>query len=118
MTEEDWLRRLGEPGGAEPEQVRRDLEWLAGPDRWLVTREDPRYPAQLAAVPKMPEAFFVEGDPAKLSLPQVAIVGSRSATLAGRETAADFARRARRGRRDDRRLRHGARPHVPGGAPR
>ena len=93
MTDAEWLRSLGVPEGAESEAVRRDLEWLAGPGRCLVTREDPRYPAQLAAVPKMPEAFFVEGDPAKLSLPQVAIVGSRSATLAGRETAADFARR-------------------------
>jgi DNA processing protein len=41
----------------------------------------------------MPAALFIEGDPACLSRPQVAIVGSRAATAAGRETAFDFASR-------------------------
>jgi len=55
--------------------------------------DDPRYPPQLAAVPGMPPALFVEGDPAVLARPQVAIVGSRAPTAAGRETAFDFAAR-------------------------
>jgi DNA processing protein len=59
----------------------------------LLTADDPRYPGQLAAVPGMPPALFVEGDPTLLSRPQVAIVGSRSATAAGREIAFDFAAR-------------------------
>ena len=41
----------------------------------------------------MPAALFVEGEPAHLARPQVAIVGSRAATAAGRETAFDFAAR-------------------------
>ena len=41
----------------------------------------------------MPPALFVEGDPAHLARPQVAIVGSRAATAAGREIAFDFAAR-------------------------
>ena len=41
----------------------------------------------------MPPALFVEGDPNLLSRPQVAIVGSRAASAAGRETAFDFAAR-------------------------
>ncbi len=53
----------------------------------------PCYPAQLAAVPGMPAALFVRGDPALLSHPQVAIVGSRAATAAGCETAFGFAAR-------------------------
>jgi DNA processing protein len=62
------------------------------PADWIeLTPEDPRYPAQLAAVPGCPEVLYVAGDPAVLSLPQVAIVGSRAATAAGRETAFEFA---------------------------
>jgi DNA processing protein len=59
---------------------------------WIeLTPDDPRYPPQLAAVPGCPELLFVSGDPAVLMLPQIAIVGSRSATAAGRETAFEFA---------------------------
>jgi len=60
---------------------------------WIeLTRDDPRYPPQLAVVPGCPEVLYVSGDPAVLVLPQIAIVGSRSATAAGRETAYEFAR--------------------------
>src|SRR5262245_5829444 len=88
-----WLERTRAGGPADPAGLARDLAWLEGPNRLLLTADDPRYPAQLAAVPGMPPALFVEGDPACLSRPQVAIVGSRAATAAGRETAFDFASR-------------------------
>jgi DNA processing protein len=90
---EPWLRRLRGPEWPDPAGIERDLEWLAGARRTLLTADDPRYPPQLAAVPGMPPALFVEGDPALLSQPQVAIVGSRAATAAGRETAFDLAAR-------------------------
>jgi DNA processing protein len=93
MTEADWLRRLRGPDDRDPAGIERDLAWLAGPGRCLVAAVDPRYPRQLAAVPGMPAALFVEGDPAHLARPQVAIVGSRSATLGGRDTAFGFAAR-------------------------
>jgi DNA processing protein len=58
---------------------------------WIqLTLDDPRYPPQLAAVPGCPEVLYVSGDPAVLVMPQIAIVGSRSATAAGRETAFEF----------------------------
>jgi DNA processing protein len=88
-----WLERLRGPGGQDPAGIERDLAWLQGPNRCLLTADDPRYPPQLAAVPGMPPALFIEGDPAVLSRPQVAIVGSRAATAAGRETAFEFAAR-------------------------
>ncbi len=88
-----WLERLRGPEERDPEGIARDLAWLEGPNRSLLTADDPRYPPQLAAVPGMPPALFVEGDPTVLSQPQVAIVGSRGATAAGRETAFDFAAR-------------------------
>ncbi len=88
-----WLERLRAPGERDPAGIERDLRWLEGPGRTLLSVDDPRYPAQLAAVPGMPPALFLEGEPAHLSRPQVAIVGSRAATAAGRETAFDFAAR-------------------------
>ena len=71
----------------------RDLCWLEAPGHALITADDSRYPPQLAATAGAPPAFFVLGDPSVLSAPQLAIVGSRSATAAGRETAFEFAGR-------------------------
>jgi DNA processing protein len=88
-----WLVRLRAPGHVDPAGIERDLRWLDAPGRELLTRDDPRYPPQLAAVPGSPPALFVEGDPAALSRPQIAIVGSRSATAAGRDTAYEFSAR-------------------------
>jgi DNA processing protein len=88
-----WLERLRAGDAPDPSGIAGDLAWLEGPNRMLLTAEDPRYPAQLAAVPGMPPALFVEGDPSRLSQPQLAIVGSRAATAAGRETAFEFAAR-------------------------
>src|SRR5262247_337510 len=88
-----WLKRARAGEAPDPGGLARDLAWLEGPNRLLLTAADPRYPAQLAAVPGMPAALFLEGDPDCLSLPQLAIVGSRSASAAGRETAFNFAAR-------------------------
>lgn len=88
-----WLGRLRAPGDRDAAGIERDLRWLEAPGHALVTACDPRYPAQLAAVPGYPPALFVQGDPALLSRPQIAIVGSRSATSAGREAAFEFAAR-------------------------
>jgi DNA processing protein len=89
------VSRAGLPVLAHPDEsaLERDLRWLEAPGRFLLTGDDPRYPPQLAATAGAPVALFVEGEPAALSLPQLAIVGSRSATAAGRETAFEFARR-------------------------
>jgi DNA processing protein len=88
-----WLERLRGPGERDDAGIERDLRWLEGPRRALIALGDPRYPRQLAAEKGCPVALFVEGDPAVLKRPQVAIVGSRSATVAGRDTAFDFAAR-------------------------
>jgi len=69
-----------------------DEHWLRGPHRRLLTWGSPDYPALLAAIPDPPLVLFVEGDPAALSLPQLAMVGSRNPTPLGRETAEHFAR--------------------------
>jgi DNA processing protein len=93
MTEAELLRELRRREDRDPAGVEQDLAWLAGEGRCLVAAGDPRYPVQLAAIRGMPAALFVEGEAAALARPQVAIVGSRAATAAGRETAFDFAAR-------------------------
>jgi DNA processing protein len=55
-------------------------------------RGDPLYPAQLDAARGAPDELFVHGDAALLSQPQIAIVGSRAPTAAGRRIAAEIAR--------------------------
>ncbi|UNK41852.1 DNA-processing protein DprA [Luteimonas sp. S4-F44] len=73
---------------------RRSRAWLqAAPRRQLVGWHDPDYPALLRRAPGPPLALFVDGDPALLWHPGVAVVGSRAPTAAGLDTVAAFARR-------------------------
>jgi DNA processing protein len=65
--------------------------WLARGDAHLLTPADAGYPALLREIPHPPPQLFVRGKPEALSLPQLAIVGSRNATPAGAETAQSFA---------------------------
>ncbi len=60
-------------------------------DVQLLTPGDAAYPALLREIPRPPPQLFIRGAVAALSLPQLAIVGSRNATPAGAETARDFA---------------------------
>lgn len=72
--------------------VEQDLRWLEQPGRHLLTLRDPRYPALLGEIADPPPLLFVQGDPAVLENPQLAIVGSRNPTPGGRQSATDFAR--------------------------
>ncbi|MGO1720990.1 MAG: DNA-processing protein DprA, partial [Luteimonas sp.] len=74
-----------------PEDV-RSRDWLAVPGHHLVGWHEPDYPALLRTAPAPPLALFVAGDPALLWHPAVAVVGSRSPTAGGRDSAAAFAR--------------------------
>jgi DNA processing protein len=73
------------------EGLARDEAWLAGPGRRLLGWGSTDYPPLLAAIPDAPLVLFVEGTAAALSLPQLAIVGSRNPTALGRDTAQQFA---------------------------
>ena len=92
-------RRAGAPervaeGLAAPDQagIDTDLTWLESSDaHHLVTWDDPRYPPLLRETDSPPLCLFVTGDPDALSMPQLAVVGSRNATANGRQTAHAFA---------------------------
>jgi DNA processing protein len=77
--------------GVDRAALRPGLDWLAGPDNHLITWNDPAYPAALRDIPAPPAWFYVRGDPAWLSRPMLAIVGSRNATPQGARDARAFA---------------------------
>jgi DNA processing protein len=69
-----------------------DLEWLdLQQDVHLLSVTDSAYPELLAQIPKLPPLLFVRGDIHLLSLPQIAIVGSRNPSSGGSENAQRFA---------------------------
>ena len=73
--------------------IEADLTWLAGgAQRTLVCWGAADFPPLLAQIPDPPLVLYVEGDVDALSLPQLAIVGSRNPTPPGRDTAQQFAR--------------------------
>jgi DNA processing protein len=84
------LAKLAAPDTATIERWRT---WLARPNRALVTFGSAEYPPRLAEIRDAPLALWVEGrERALLAGPQLAIVGSRSPTTDGRQTAEQFAR--------------------------
>lgn len=84
------LAKLAAPDAATIERWRA---WLARPNRALVTFGTAEYPPRLAELRNAPLALWVEGrELALLKAPQLAIVGSRSPTRDGSETAEQFAR--------------------------
>lgn len=69
-----------------------DLLWLAqGGNRHILTLEHPLYPELLRQIDDPPPVLFVHGEPALLSAAQVAVVGSRNATVPALQTTHAFA---------------------------
>ena len=69
-----------------------DLSWLDQQNNCVLTFNDANYPLQLKEIADPPPVLFVRGNPALLSLPQIAIVGSRNPSTIGQETAFNFAK--------------------------
>lgn len=73
--------------------VQADIEWLTSDDNhYIISYHDLRYPPQLKTITDAPLVLYVRGDPDYLQQPQLAIVGSRTPTAAGKRTAHDFAK--------------------------
>jgi len=73
-------------------RAEKDLQWLTRHNHHLLTIDDAAYPALLKQIPDPPPMLFVAGGPTCLSELQLAMVGSRKASLLGMETARSFAR--------------------------
>jgi DNA processing protein len=75
----------------EKTDITADLDWASEPEHHIITFADERYPAQLKDLTDAPPVLYVRGDPEYLLQPQLAMVGSRNPTAAGRNTAREFA---------------------------
>jgi DNA processing protein len=74
------------------QSVERALDWLAGPERALVTLADDAYPRALLEIADPPPVLYAQGRLGLLQHPSLAIVGSRNATAQGAANAESFAR--------------------------
>ena len=74
------------------EAVENSLRWADGESCHILTLHDPAYPPLLKEIADPPPLLFVRGEPALLSRPQLAIVGSRNPSAGGCSLAEDFAR--------------------------
>jgi DNA processing protein len=76
---------------ADEADIDADLAWLAASGTRLLLCIDADYPPLLGAISGAPAALYVQGTAALLTAPQLAMVGSRSPTPAGRSTARELA---------------------------
>lgn len=72
-------------------QMRADIRWAQDNQIHLLDVDNDNYPALLREIRRPPPLLYVKGNPGVLSLPQIAIIGSRSPSATGRATATDFA---------------------------
>ncbi len=85
--------RLSKKFQLNPLRVEMALTWLdADPNHHILTLDDPRYPPLLKEISDPPLLLFVKGRIDTLSLPSIAMVGSRDATPAGLKHSYEFAR--------------------------
>jgi DNA processing protein len=78
--------------GADADEIQRVLGWLDEPGNHLLTLADTAYPAALLETADPPTVLYLKGRVERLSMPGLAIVGSRNATPQGLSTAREFAR--------------------------
>lgn len=71
--------------------VEKDQQWLSTTNARLILYVDADYPPLLKHIASPPIGLFVLGNADLLSLPQLAVVGSRNPTYRGREHATVFA---------------------------
>ncbi|MCU7959776.1 MAG: DNA-processing protein DprA [gamma proteobacterium symbiont of Bathyaustriella thionipta] len=86
------VKQISALRSAPAQPLASDLDWLAQPCNHLITLNHPYYPPLLKQSSDPPAALFAHGDISLLQMPQLAIVGARNPTPAGRQTGKDFAR--------------------------
>lgn len=72
--------------------IEAGLSWAMQPHNHLLSLDDPSYPPLLKELNDAPGLLYLCGDPDLLSLPQLAMVGSRNPSRSGEQTAQQFAR--------------------------
>ena len=80
------------PAPAVARLIARALAWTEQDRQCILTLADARYPRALLDLADPPVLLYVEGDPACLGRPALAVVGSRNASAQGKVNAHAFAR--------------------------
>lgn len=74
------------------QKIEESLSWQGAMDnQFIVYKESTLYPELLREIPDSPPILYIKGDPNFLSLPQLAMVGSRNPGPVGRKNARGFA---------------------------
>ncbi|MDH5765190.1 MAG: DNA-processing protein DprA [Gammaproteobacteria bacterium] len=84
----DAITRLRQPDWT---SIDKDLAWADKNNHHILYYDHPDYPVTLKNLDQSPYLLFAAGDLDYLHQPQLAIVGSRSATASGLRTAKEFA---------------------------
>jgi DNA processing protein len=79
LSSPDWRR------------IEQDLVWLEQPHNHIIRFDETYYPPLLRHIKSPPPLLFVHGNPNCLGTQQLAVVGTRHPTPAGKETARSFA---------------------------
>lgn len=94
----EYLQRLGlsqkqlQAWTSADKEVEACLNWKEiASNHHILTLDDPLYPPLLKQIVAPPPLLFLQGDPTCLSQPQIAIVGSRNASVDGLQYARHFA---------------------------
>ncbi|PIJ49131.1 DNA protecting protein DprA [Erwinia sp. OLTSP20] len=69
----------------EEREITETLHWLSQPDHHLITWGATDYPPLLAQIANPPAMLYVQGAVAALQAPQLAVVGSRQASVYGQQ---------------------------------
>jgi DNA processing protein len=78
ITQPDW------------KNIERELQWATEPTHHLITLHDQAYPTYLKEIANPPPILYVKGQLNALHNPQIAVVGSRNPSFAGKENAFQF----------------------------
>lgn len=77
--------------GPNLEDAASGLQWLEKENNHLITLAEAHYPQALLEIPDPPPVIYAKGDLSCLSMPAVAMVGSRNASVQGEKNAEEFA---------------------------
>ena len=77
--------------GPDLEAIKPSLQWLQKDGNHLITLADAHYPQALLEIPDPPPVLYAKGDLSCLTMPAIAMVGSRNASVQGEKNAEEFA---------------------------
>jgi DNA processing protein len=72
--------------------IKQDIDWSKKDYCHIITLIDEKYPEQLKKIYDPPPLLYVRGDLDCISLPQIAIIGSRNPSPSGSKNAYEFAK--------------------------